>query len=232
MEELFASEDETSNKDQADTCLGEKENMANANLIENEAAVADSDEKGSKNNLSQNRKKPGRKKLDSNKNSDAGIISVYDLDESGKYKLANKSLTKIQLKERYQDIIYVRLDFENFSNKKVFQSIDEVACVVCLDEEDFSTDVIIFCDLCNSAFHQSCYGSDLLTVSPDDSCQWLCQRCEYLYQNDLPSTAVVCMFCPEMKGAIKQILNNNFEIWAHITCVNWIPEIYYEKEEE
>ncbi len=62
--------------------------------------------------------------------------------------------------------------------------------------------------------------------------QWFCQRCEYLYKNDLPSTKAICLFCPEMKGAIKPISNNNFEIWAHVTCVNWIPEIYYDKDDE
>ena len=120
MEELFASEDETSNKDKVDNCLELADNIdntINANLIEKETVGADHDEKVSKSNSPETLKKRGRNNLDSNKNSDAGIISVYDLGESGKYKLANKSLTKIQLKERYQEIIYVvDLYWENSQN--------------------------------------------------------------------------------------------------------------------
>ncbi len=40
-----------------------------------------------------------------------------------------------------------------------------------------------------------------------------------------------CTFCPELKGILeikigimKKIGDN---IWAHIVCVNWIPEIYF-----
>jgi len=122
-----------------------------------------------------------------------------------------------------------------------------VACLVCLDGEGEPGDDIILCDLCNSAFHQSCYGSDLLNLREGDDSrfyslfssshtiqkgEWLCERCSHLYKNDLPSQTIKCLFCPEMKEPMKRLLANSFDLWGHIACVNWIPEIYWENDIE
>ena len=116
-----------------------------------------------------------------------------------------------------------------------------------MEHDGYEDDAIVFCDLCNSSFHQSCFGSELLNLSEDDDSiflekkvfsphinkgEWFCHRCTYIIKNDLSFDAVVCEFCPELKGAIKRIKENSNKKWGHVACVNWIDEMYYVDEQE
>lgn len=41
---------------------------------------------------------------------------------------------------------------------------------------------------------------------------------------------VKCMFCPNLDGVLKQISGGKDQkdaMWAHILCVNWIPEVNF-----
>lgn len=102
--------------------------------------------------------------------------------------------------------------------------------MICLDGEGTEEDEIMFCDMCGSAFHQTCYGSEVRDKLPDGD-NWYCHRCCYLMENDLPPEAVICRFCPQLKGPIKRIRNTSDQEWGHLTCVNWIPEIWYSDDE-
>jgi hypothetical protein len=42
--------------------------------------------------------------------------------------------------------------------------------------------------------------------------------------------AVKCFFCPFVDGALKRSYYDGSIIFAHLTCVNWIPEIYYDDD--
>ena len=82
----------------------------------------------------------------------------------------------------------------------------------------------------NRAVHQSCYGGEILNDLPKN--EWYCQRCRFIINEHKDPNFIRCYFCPEMKGIIKvvlpsQSLNINSKIWAHISCVNWIKEIYF-----
>jgi NuA3 HAT complex component NTO1 len=87
---------------------------------------------------------------------------------------------------------------------------------------------MVFCDGCNAIAHQSCYGREIFKRLPRQNQNWFCERCKYLNKTNKKPIHIKCIFCPDRKGMM--LLT---EIgWAHITCVNWLPEIWYKNEKE
>jgi hypothetical protein len=108
---------------------------------------------------------------------------------------------------------------------------EDIMCDVCMDDyadEDENGDIIVICDFCNSAVHQSCYGKEIKNCFPKDK-DWFCQRCVFLMQTPasiVPDTK--CYFCNDLKGIMVKTNQCGF---AHISCINWIPEIWFEDTE-
>ena len=94
----------------------------------------------------------------------------------------------------------------------------------------------MFCDGCNVAVHQACYG-----VMEIPEGVWLCRACESNTRSPPPpgNTGNItgatgtelyhlqppCVLCPNFGGAMKPTSDPKYgEKWAHIACALWIPE--------
>ena len=97
-------------------------------------------------------------------------------------------------------------------------------CQICLESYNILEDKLITCTNCIQTVHQSCYGS----LDTKKNSEWICDSCNYLLSN--PHSHCKCEFCPIMdQGPLKQlkVIDDDNEIWAHIQCVNWIPELRF-----
>ncbi|GAV55252.1 hypothetical protein ZYGR_0AS05760 [Zygosaccharomyces rouxii] len=107
-----------------------------------------------------------------------------------------------------------RVHFELYgSDDGTGTSLDQ-KCAVCGDADSDSSNVIVFCDGCDVAVHQECYG---VVFIPEG--QWLCRRC-LVSKN----RKVNCLFCPSHTGAFKQ---SDTGSWSHVVCGLWIPELFF-----
>uniref|UniRef100_A0A8C8ZIK9 Bromodomain and PHD finger containing 3 n=1 Tax=Prolemur simus TaxID=1328070 RepID=A0A8C8ZIK9_PROSS len=148
----------------------------------------------------------------------------YDMDEEDiawldmvneKRRIDGHSLVSADTFELLVD----RLEKESYLESRSIGAqqslIDEDAfCCVCLDDECHNSNVILFCDICNLAVHQECYGVPYIPEG-----QWLCRCCL-----QSPSRPVDCALCPNKGGAFKQTSDGH---WAHVVCAIWIPEVCF-----
>ena len=149
----------------------------------------------------------------------------YDMDEEDYawLDLMNDKRKKDSASNVSQEIFEIMMD--RLEKESYFQSqtsgkpepghslIDEDAvCCICSDGECQNSNVILFCDMCNLAVHQECYGVPYIPEG-----QWLCRRCL-----QSPSRAVDCALCPNKGGAFKMTDDGR---WAHVVCALWIPEV-------
>ena len=132
------------------------------------------------------------------------------------------------LKEQLGQKTKTKLKKSNYAPILADKYTHGVSCDVCLDGDYQDTeDELVSCSLCHHAVHQNCYG---LGCTSDEN--WFCQRCTELKTNpEMKCTEIRCFLCPEVQGILKKVSENEkSDLWAHIICVNWMPEIWWEDE--
>lgn len=107
-----------------------------------------------------------------------------------------------------------RLHYQLFGADDGTERSTDQTCAVCGGGDSDNANAIVFCDGCDIAVHQECYG---IVFIPEG--QWLCRRC-LVSKN----RKVSCLFCPSHTGAFKQTDTGS---WAHVICGLWIPELYF-----
>ncbi|KAI0676134.1 hypothetical protein C8Q78DRAFT_1008227 [Trametes maxima] len=154
--------------------------------------------------------------------SDLATQVEYDMDEQDQEWLdAVNSERKAQQLDKVSyesfEIIMDRLEKEWFDLSKNIPKSDmalpseDSTCAICDDSEGENTNAIVFCDGCNLAVHQDCYGVPYIPEG-----QWLCRKCTVS-----PENPVSCILCPNEGGAFKQTVSGD---WVHLLCAIWVPE--------
>lgn len=147
----------------------------------------------------------------------------YDMDEEDNawLDLVNKKRRSegvSQVSHNVFEFLVDRFEKESFLESQGRDSeqqapIDEDAvCCICMDGECHNSNAILFCDMCNLAVHQECYGVPYIPEG-----QWLCRHCL-----QSPAQPADCILCPNRGGAVKKTDDDR---WGHVVCALWVPEV-------
>ncbi|KDO33793.1 hypothetical protein SPRG_01672 [Saprolegnia parasitica CBS 223.65] len=93
------------------------------------------------------------------------------------------------------------------------QPFEDGTCVICFDGISEDANPIIFCEACDIAVHQRCYG-----VAEIPKTDFYCDKCIALRK--VPSALVFCQLCPMRDGALKMTKEG---LWVHVACALWSP---------
>ncbi|CAJ0604075.1 unnamed protein product [Cylicocyclus nassatus] len=159
--------------------------------------------------------------------SDYDQMIEYDCDEEDYLWIKNVNKSRKKNKEKLITPELLEKVMDKLEKESCFEVVkgspsmvpgssmdgDDVCCV-CGDGDVNNVNQIIYCDMCNIAVHQDCYGVPYIPEG-----QWLCRRCKLS-----PSTQVECCLCPNTSGAFKQTSD---ERWAHVICAIWLNEVHF-----
>lgn len=118
----------------------------------------------------------------------------------------------------------------------------DAECDICYDGEVTPDNQILFCDACNVALHQRCYGVEKIPTG-----NFFCHTCTYFeldkeYQanrrREGPPTKItrhpiICELCPRRQGAFVQVQTlqpTKKAKWVHVGCAKWQGMNYVDVE--
>ena len=168
------------------------------------------------------------------------------VDERRLYEMPDS----IQRREReqrilleYNEIVARRKEFDQVCQDQLEEDMNAV-CSICNDGEVTPDNQILFCEACNVAVHQICYGVDKIPEG-----DYYCISCRHFKRDqlvqskpdapskdllavprpDLPPLPIVCELCPVKHGAFTQLEINKKSgpndssdtKWVHMTCAKW-----------
>lgn len=81
---------------------------------------------------------------------------------------------------------------ENDDDESMKQMVG--GCCVCADDTGSANNLLVYCDGCDVAVHQGCYG--IINVPDGD---WFCRRCEAMRKNDVKYDKLVSRFFGKRK---------------------------------
>ncbi|KAI9994250.1 hypothetical protein PInf_016819 [Phytophthora infestans] len=109
-------------------------------------------------------------------------------------------------------------DEQGGSTEDEDDAVDDGTCVVCFDGQSPETNPIIFCDRCELAVHQRCYG-----MAKVPSNEFICDRCRAMREGLDPARDVFCQLCSLSDGAFKRTIDGK---WVHVVCALWCPKVW------
>uniref|UniRef100_A0A8C5HZ32 Bromodomain containing 1 n=1 Tax=Gouania willdenowi TaxID=441366 RepID=A0A8C5HZ32_GOUWI len=154
-----------------------------------------------------------------------------DLDEETEYDMDEEDYAWLELvndKRRSEGVSQVSHNvfeflIDRFEKELHLESLDQgsekqspidedAVCSICMDGECHNSNAILFCDMCNVAVHQECYGVPYIPEG-----QWHCRHCL-----QCPTQPADCILCPNKGGAVKKTDDDR---WGHVVCALWVPEV-------
>ena len=106
---------------------------------------------------------------------------------------------------------------------------DDSPCSICLGRDSFDMNPILYCDGCNLAFHQQCYG--VKHVPPDDFYCEICQHFETRKNSFKTSPERLkrnaCHLCPTGWLPLQKSVSGK---WVHPQCVMFTNETFFEND--
>ena len=99
---------------------------------------------------------------------------------------------------------------------------------ICLDDGVYSEDEMVGCSGWLVTVHQNWYRRGLAEKIPEDD--WYCERCREVMSGNVELDHAFCIFCPDKQGLLVKY-NGHKDIWAHVNCIEWMPELDFLDDE-
>ena len=168
-----------------------------------------------------------------------GILSEA-IDERIKYE-------SVESKLKHEEDEKTMMVFEEYLTKKqeLEQDLQErreedmdAVCSICNDGEVTPDNQILFCEACNVAVHQKCYGVEKIPEGDyfciacrhyerDKVIEKLPESSRFAARENLPPLPINCELCTIKKGAFTRVDTSKSDHpddakWVHMTCAKWL----------